>query len=98
MSIPDAARALRRLQTQGGSLGNRDRRALRAAATKLAATPPEVVKPIAADRATSLLTALLHAEPELEKVVLHPAQLTWLVAFLSERAAADAPARTASGS
>lgn len=92
MSFADAARALRRIQLQGGSLGNRDRRALRGAWSALAATPPEVVKPIAADRALSLLTALLHAEPELEKVVLHPAQLTWLVAFL------DAPALTATGS
>jgi hypothetical protein len=34
-------------------------------------------------RAQALLETLVHAEPELEKVVIHPAQLAWLVEFLS---------------
>lgn len=97
-----AARALLRLQSQGGSLGNRDRRALRAVDTDLAADPlaatlPEVVKP-RADRARALLAVLLHAEPELEKVVIHPAQLAWLVEFLTTCAPDACAARPAFGS
>ena len=110
----EVSRALGRLQLQGGSLGNRDRREIRrtvdmmaAIASRLGADPadappPHALDPVAAtlaevvqpmysrslllenlERAQALLGALLHAEPELEKVVLHPAQLAWLVEFLS---------------
>lgn len=110
----EVSRALGRLQVQGGSLGNRDRREIRQAiigmsaiAQRLAAepgdpTPLHALDPVAAtlaevvqpmysrshlvehlNRAQALLSTLLHAEPELEKVVLHPAQMAWLVEFLS---------------
>lgn len=110
----EVSRALGRLQLQGGSLGNRDRREIRQAwaamgaiAQYLAAAPgdmqvPHALDPVAATlaevvqpmysrslllehlaRAQALLASLLHAEPELEKVVLHPAQMAWLVEFLS---------------
>lgn len=57
----------------------------------VAATLVEVVQPMYSRsllvehliRAQTLLATLLHAEPELEKVVLHPAQMAWLVEFLS---------------
>ena len=105
------SRALGRLQAQGGSLGNRDRREIRRVrvalalvaqrldggltadptADRVAATVIEVVQPMYGrgllaehlSRAQALLATLLHAEPELEKVVLHPAQLAWLAEFLS---------------
>lgn len=110
----EVSRALGRLQLQGGSLGNRDRREIRQAlaameaiARRLGAAPgelgtPDALDPVAATlaevvqpmysrsllvehlgRAQALLATLLHAEPELEKVVLHPAQMAWLVEFLS---------------
>ncbi len=110
----EVSRALGRLQLQGGSLGNRDRREIRQTIAamsvitqRLAADPGEVSQAHALDpvagtlvevvqpmfsrsllvehliRAQALLATLLHAEPELEKVVLHPAQMAWLVEFLS---------------
>lgn len=92
----DATRALGRVQHAGGSLGNRDRRELRRvreamATPAVAATLAEVVQPMYSrsllaehlKRAEALLGTLLHAEPGLEKVVLHPAQVAWLVEFLS---------------
>lgn len=105
----EVERALSRIQSQGGSLGNRDRRDLRQAVENIdailrvldgatgealapvAATLMEVVKPLYSrsllvehlGRARTSLAMLVRSEPELEKVVLHPAQLAWLVEFLS---------------
>lgn len=105
----EVERALGRIQSQGGSLGNRDRRELKDAVTSMAAiakalagdaaeplapvaaTLVEVVKPHYSrsllvehlGRAQASLSTLVRAEPELEKVVLHPAHLAWLVEFLS---------------